>query len=284
MKWMVVLAVNCIAISVNGQTARPHSNQDQQPPNNARSPQQQQIGKVPVKTVTVNTPNVPEQTETTGNHDKSSEKPQSYFQRLIAPETLPNSLLCLIGFAGVVAAFYTLGVIRKQTKIQAAGMSQWIHVEPRSIAVKEGMGEQNEINFMFQAENNTAYPLKMNKIVIWVGYWADTWDTSIVEDNVTLPPSGQKKSPHYFYAVRKCGNADVKAFKGGTVYTINGVIYFVDCLGKDQVQGFGGLYACAPTKFEWLEPLGTIPDHEVEHARIPKYRGGEKFQKNYKAN
>jgi hypothetical protein len=67
-----------------------------------------------VDTVNVDKINVPQQPDSAGKSSKDSEKPPSYFSRLIAPETLPNTLLCLVGFGGIVAAYYTLRAMNQQ--------------------------------------------------------------------------------------------------------------------------------------------------------------------------
>lgn len=69
---------------------------------------------VNVDTVNVSKLNVPQQPEFAGKTEKNSEKPPSYFCRLVAPETLPNTILCIIGIAGVFAAFYTLRAMKEQ--------------------------------------------------------------------------------------------------------------------------------------------------------------------------
>ncbi len=65
----------------------------------------------------VNKFNAPQPTDPTGKPDKDSGKPPSYLYRLVAPETLPNTILCIIGIAGVVAAFYTLRAMKEQAEL-----------------------------------------------------------------------------------------------------------------------------------------------------------------------
>ncbi len=109
---VVALAVCCIVIPVDGQTAGEHPNAHQK---NGGKPKETPPNTVNVETVNVNKINVPQQPDPARKPDQDSQKSPSYLHRLIAPEGLPNLVLCLVGIAGVIAAFCTL------QEIQATG-------------------------------------------------------------------------------------------------------------------------------------------------------------------
>jgi hypothetical protein len=208
------------------------------------------------------------QEATSGEQDSHAKKPESYLCTLLSAQNLPNIALVIVT---AITAWY----IAKQAKetanatkamgdtvsLQKSAMRQWISIETRNAAVSDKEAEP-EINFSFQAFNDTAYPLTIIKIETWVGYWSDTWDKSTAETNHTLPPWKGEKRPYFFYAVFKGQSEIIEAFKKGTIFTINGAITYIDCLEVTRVQEFGGLYFARPDKFDWLEPLGTAPDHE----------------------
>jgi hypothetical protein len=53
--------------------------------------------------------------------------------------------------------------------------------------------------------------------------------------------------------------------RGETVLTINGEVTFKDCLRNVDIQQFGGLYrAGPPDTFEYIKPIGLVPDHQIE--------------------
>jgi hypothetical protein len=51
-----------------------------------------------------------------GQCNYATANPQSYFSRLRAPENLPNLLLVIVGFGGIIVAGITLGTIKTQAR------------------------------------------------------------------------------------------------------------------------------------------------------------------------
>jgi hypothetical protein len=53
--------------------------------------------------------------------------------------------------------------------------------------------------------------------------------------------------------------------RGEIILTINGEITFEDCLRNVDTQYFGGLYRASPPDiFQYIQPVGLIPDHHTE--------------------
>lgn len=113
---VVALAVCCVVVPIKGQTSGKDSDTHGQPGANAQTPKRKDSppSAVNIDTVNVDKLNVPQQPDTVGKSDKDDQQPPSYFSRLIAPETLPNTILCVVGLAGVAAAFYTLRAMKEQ--------------------------------------------------------------------------------------------------------------------------------------------------------------------------
>src|ERR1700693_3656543 len=98
-----------VAVPVNGQDTGDRATVQQKSPTNIQDPTKE--------TPNVETANVLEQQDSTRVSDKDRNKPPSYFRRLIAPENLPNLILCIVGIIGIIAAVSTLRTIREQTII-----------------------------------------------------------------------------------------------------------------------------------------------------------------------
>lgn len=186
-------------------------------------------------------------------------------------------LLVVVGFLQVWLLRSTLGAMRQQADlmkqqgdIQAAGMQQWVDVVTTEAGVdsqKSLLNNLLEVNLGFKAINNTSFMLTIKKIVTKVSLQANQWETFTISTSVSLPPSKEgKESAYPFYIPLKLNTEEAARFKGGTVLTIHGEIGFEDCLRKNEVDWFGGLYKFSPNVFEYLQPLGLVPEHETENA------------------
>src|SRR5579863_6153704 len=107
-------AICSIVVPINGQKSTTESPKHQQTTANPQAPKNETID---VDTVNIGKLNIAQQTNPPGKPDKDANKPPSYFQRLFAPENLPNLILCFVGTAGVIAAICTLKAIRRQADI-----------------------------------------------------------------------------------------------------------------------------------------------------------------------
>ena len=254
MKVLISLAVLAIVLPIYGQEKRPKTGTDQnrsENVNKAESPTPE--------VVVVNQKNSSEQ------GDRPQDNPKPYFSRLFSPENVPNIALFFAGIAGILVALKTLEAIKRQADIQAAGMRQWVDVGTKGVDSPDSLKEPFTVHLKFEAVNNTAFPFTIEKIVTKVGLQADTWETFTVETSVTLPPSGEARHSAYpFYVAMKLSGIEAEWFKMGTVLTVNGEVTFKDCLQKTDVQWFGGLYKWGVDLFEYLEPLGIVPDQHTE--------------------
>lgn len=252
---VTALAVCCAVIPVHGQQTGDSANHQQQ-----KSPSQTSSG------VVVNE-------ETSGRQsDKNDDHSQNYFYRLIAAETLPNTILCLVGIVGIVAAIRTLGlmqhqvdVMRQQADIQAAGMQQWVDVEEREVNAHEMKDQSLKLELTFEAVNNTNYPLTIEQVVTSFELLTRAPIKFTIRDIKMLAPSAKSGMNLYpfFVSARLEGN-DVDRVMKGTVVGIFGQITFKDCLQQTRVQDFGGMYLCSMKGFKYMKPMGMVPDQETD--------------------
>jgi hypothetical protein len=143
-------------------------------------------------------------------------------------------------------------------------MRQWIDVRTGEIEASAYLVHPFQVQCQFEAINSTSYPLTIHKIVTKVSIHANEWDIFTVNTNVIVPPIGNDRDNTYpFYFVLK--SADIGTdWRKGTILTINGEISFEDCLRKSCIQDFGGLYACSANGFQYIKPLGIVPDQKKE--------------------
>jgi hypothetical protein len=87
--------------------------------------------------------------------DGSQNAPKSYFARLIAPENLPNVVLCFVGIGGILVAVFTLRIINRQTKATEDSVTAIIASE-RSWVLVSNIGNPQE-GWRF-ANNNSYVP------------------------------------------------------------------------------------------------------------------------------
>jgi hypothetical protein len=168
-----------------------------------------------------------------------------YLAAAFAPANLSNWILAIIGIAGGRLAWNTLSTIKKQVDLQAAGIRQWIDVEPvRTEAFGSSLIDNYEVRAMFEAFNNTGYVMTIKKIITKVGIEANTWEVFTVETNVTLPPSKKKSSGYFFYA--PIAKMKKEWYESTSLLTVYGEITFEDCMDSTRVQEFSGLYESRP--------------------------------------
>ena len=109
---LLITTICCVAILVNGQRSLAESNGNRETTNRTQVPTYAANN---TDTGTVN--KLPEQGYASDKAPQQPDKSASYFDRLIAPENLPNLILCVVGAAGVIAAICTLRAIRRQSDI-----------------------------------------------------------------------------------------------------------------------------------------------------------------------
>jgi hypothetical protein len=103
---VIAFAVYHVAVPIKGQTPENDSGAYGQHGANTNA--------VNIDTVNVDKLNVRQQQESAKKSDRNGEKPPSYLHRLVEPEALPNTILCLVGIAGVFGAMFTLRAMKEQ--------------------------------------------------------------------------------------------------------------------------------------------------------------------------
>jgi len=153
---VISLAVCCFIVPIQGQTTGKDPSTHGQQSANTQTPKHKDpaTGTVNIDTVNVDKFNVPQQPDAAGKAEKDNEKPPTYLYRLVAPETLPNTILCLIGIAGVFAAFYTLRAMKEQAGLmkrqademekQRSAMDGQLGIMQSQLGQMESSGVQTE--------------------------------------------------------------------------------------------------------------------------------------------
>lgn len=111
---LLVAAICCVIIPVNGQQGTTKSNANQKSSAKTQTPANSTID---VDTVNVNKLNVTQQANAPDKAGQNANKSPSYLRRLIAPESLPNLILCIVGIAGVIVAICTVKYIAAQARL-----------------------------------------------------------------------------------------------------------------------------------------------------------------------
>ena len=189
-----------------------------------------------------------------------------------------NWALAVVGVATVWAIWkqaketaQATNAMRETVDLQKASMEQWVDIEPGGTETP-GVSNTKPFEFrpMFEAVNNTPFPLTIRKIITKVSLSANEWETFTVAPYQILPPSNPDKKRSYpFFLDMTMPEIPIGWEQHGTVITVNGELTFVDCLQRIRTQQFGGLYRCGPAAFEYLKPSGIIAQHAQEYGPHP---------------
>jgi hypothetical protein len=185
-------------------------------------------------------------------------------------------LLVVVGVLQVWLLWRTLGamkqqadLMKQQADIQEAALQQWVDVVTADAGGDNQKSLPNKllaVNLGFKAVNNTSFMLTIKKIVTKVSFFAERSETFTITTSVSLPPSKGKESAYPFYVPLKLDAEHAELFANGTILTIHGEVGFEDCLRKNQVDEFGGLYKFSANVFEYMQPLGLVPEHKTANA------------------
>ncbi len=229
-------------------------------PDKAAAHNQQPANQQPMATISA----APNQDCAAAHQAKADPDPPKFYTAIKRPEWW------LVG-----AAFLTLYAIWRQVKesaaatkamresirIQEAGMQQWIDVETRGMETSAKWVRPVSFRLQFEAINNTPWLLTIQRIETTYAVWCDKWETFTVSHLVPLPPSRNGGNSGYAFFL------EVDSMN--SLPTISGKITFKDCLGNTRIQPFGGLYECGPDHFEYLKPVGIVPDKETREKHNP---------------
>ena len=289
MKWLALVTAVLVvaAIMVNGQkkSAQPAPNQhhtDRVPQPEPPTP--------PI--VVINHEAANPQENRANNHA------QSYFSRLLSPETLPNLLLVFAGLGGIGVGVYTLRQIRTQTGL----LRQYVEATQNSVMAAQGSTEamlksvtlqeiqtrqwlaiedlevdspiiphnvmETELTLTFQVVNPTKMALTLKDIEITL--FEDKDDRLYYRHlEYTLIPDGNYPVS---IKIRLVEDAFGKYTKGLYVIPVTGLITFEDAVEKIRHQGFS--FDCRRREGKWEFTLPNKP--------IPRRTKGYKQQQDGK--
>ena len=213
---LLVAATCCVVIPVNGQ--KPDANQ--KPPAQTQGPN---------STISVDTAN-------TGQ--------PSYIRRLIAPENLPNLVLCLVGIAGVAVAIRTINAIRTQTALQKVGMQQWVITGEWKQRPRYADGLLAEIMLSIPILNETNYPFTLESVIATLNRIEQT---KTVKSRIA--PLG--KDAHIVSFAMRMENQDIAEYQQNQFTLVIACrVTFIDVFKDTQSTTFNRLYRCGPQEFE----------------------------------
>jgi hypothetical protein len=233
-------SVCCFVIPINGQTTSKNPDTDKKHSRNAEQPK---IDTVNVDTVNVVKLNEPQQTEPQRKADDNSKESPSYFRRLIAPESLPNLILCVVGIAGVIAAVWTLRAIQEQVTLQKTAMKQWLDFPSWTHRPQQLRDGSWGMNVIVDIVNPTDWPLKLE--VTKLRWPVDSWMTHTALLSPKVPYTvelGTFPCDYEQYLAR------------GITFRVVGFLSFEDCFGQSRKQVFSGRLECGGggTKFQMM--------------------------------
>lgn len=273
-------AVCCVIVPINGQTTGKDSTAHQKPSNSAQAQQQSMLPPqtVNIDTVNVNKINVPQQTEPTEKPDDNRKESPSYFSRLVAPENLPNLILCAIGVAGIIAAYFTLREMKSATNVanKTLVLTQSPRIAVRAFYLSEikGVGAIHDspagihagsfCNGQFYIQNIGGTNARIKEI--WTEIFIDKalpmkrpYEGKVgSQEEKTLKPG---QSTFYLFGLLKPLEAqtyaDIMEFKT-TFFYLLGWIGYTDVLGIYRITAFCRKYDTALNRFLPVDD----PDYE----------------------
>jgi hypothetical protein len=210
--------------------------------------------------VNLNTLTATQQAQSHDKSDSDSKAHQSYISRLVAPETLPNTILCVIGIAGVIAAVLTLVSIKKQTKatqqnvlLQETAMKQWLVFQNWTHERRQANDGSRFIHIRFEIVNPTNWPLTLGATMLQIRR-RETMVNHFVELCPNVP---------YSMGISNIDVDDEQYLSSGTAYVLFGAITYLDCFDKLNNQIFSGMVHCTKdmqTSFR----MEYFPDHPYQ--------------------
>jgi len=284
---LLVAAVCCAIIPINGQKTAPKTNSQQQNSNDTRTPES---NTTTIGTVNVDKLNVAKQTDSSDKTSQNANQSPSYFDRLITPETLPNLILCLVGIAGVIAAICTFGAIKRQARImahqsiilrhqtkatakaaRAAADSvelqktlkrQWLDLENWRIK-GEGLPSDKKITLavIFDVVNATDMPLTLKIAELFT-----TGQRCFSTLEYVLAPKGKYSLD---FPIEFRGEQIALYFSNNLVINVFGFLSYIDAFGERKKQRMGQVCLGGPDGFTFSPFVNWLPSEEEEENEDP---------------
>jgi hypothetical protein len=193
-------------------------------------------------------PTHPEAKEAQGCTDKNT---QNGSKQLSTQEALANWALVLVGFIGIGVAVWTLLVIRRQTKatedsvgamrdsveLQAIGMRQWVDIDNWRTSLKESSGL---LLFHFDLVNNTERKLTVEDVSLKIDE-----RTSCSHHGNVVAPKGGRYTVGFPYVMSREEAIGYISKSVTRIFSLSGLIVYMDILGKRQEQPFTGIVSCS---------------------------------------
>jgi hypothetical protein len=161
----------------------------------------------------------------------------------------------------------TWRTIERQNAIQAAGMTQWVDLEPQGVFVdsrpETDPPTRITANLQWKIVNRTPFPLTIQTVQVYICRHKD-WEVFEYAPNEMLPPiHTEGRQNHYkFMAPLNLTKAETERFveEGIALSVMIGVVY-EDAMKEERRQSFGDMYDCGIGKLEVAASLGQNPSN-----------------------
>ncbi len=233
---------------------------------------QQQIGKqepAPTSVPVVSPICVCQPTSST-EQNTAANQPESVWHQAFGPPLWSNLLLAAVGLAAVVAAFCTLGILKKQTtettraakaaeesiKLQYVAMEQWIDTEDWEAGPTHIQPTATEafLPISFAIVNTTRFKLFLERVDLWIDREAAT--TTYFRKQLLTPDGGRTSVE----IQRRLVSVKLESYRKGILrFEIGGVVSYVDAFRKEQKQNFGFHCTCQISRTAVFEPIAFDP-------------------------
>ena len=166
--------------------------------------------------------------------------------------------LAVGGIVGIVFAYRTLKIIKKQTDLQRAAMEQWIDVDELEVyKYIQPNATKSDFPITFRLGNPTKFPLTLQSVIMWVDR---RQVQTVFFRNLLLSPdkSTTVTVPWHIEGVKL---ANYRA--NHLLFEFGGVVSFVDVFKDKREQKFGFICNCRPANTgDFTLSAFTPPDEE----------------------
>lgn len=217
----------------------------------------------------------PSASHESGNENQPlSENKHSYWKEAFGPPTWSNWFLAFIGFIGIVAAYFTLRIIERQTKatedaatatqksveLQKVAMDQWIDIRELSVQAYVPQGvNKSPFPISFKLGNPTKFPLILKTLTIWI----DRKHVQSVGYRYLLLPPDKDISVVVEWHIEGVNLSNYRA--NCLMFELGGLISFTDTFKETREQKFGFICKCGPTNGgQFTLSAFTTPDEEKQ--------------------
>lgn len=184
-------------------------------------------------------------------------------------------ITCIAAAFQVLLLFRTWETIGRQAKMQQAGLSQWVDIQPIGVLVstksKADPPDKVALTLRWNLLNNTALPFTVQRVEIHV-LKAATEEISVVEEVEVIPPAKDGSRNFYpFFIETDLTKRETKEFlEKGILLTVQIEISYIDATGEEKDRFFGDHYHCEKNTLTFSgDFMGKTPQKRIEKDDSP---------------